>query len=563
MSAKTIQYTFQDVTVPSELITGALENVSPVVLKILYKRGYRTAEALTHVLFDDIEWSLSHTALQDIERAVPLLQRAIMEKSQIVVYQDYDVDGCAASALCLEALRQLGATVHNYVNHREIDGYGICIHGIDCILSRYPDTKLIMTVDNGIVAHEAIAYAKEKGLAVIVTDHHAPGETLPPADAVIDPKRIDETYPFPELCGTGVAFKVILALYNSLGEDITAVQHTLDLVALATVADIVPLIGENRVLVREGLRMMNQHPRPAFRMMCELLNIQKINAHTTIAFQFSPMINALSRMGADADIAVQIFLETREDILRRQVMKLIALNEQRKEETKRETEIARTMIDEDNLPSAIILENDSFQEGIIGIVAGRLMNLYHRPVIICSPGKEGILKASCRSVEGFHMKEQLDKVADLLLVYGGHAKAAGFSIRRENFSAFREALLQLSDTVDPKTWIDKRELDAVLDIRQVSVPFIQTLQQLEPFGEGNPQPLFGLCYTYNTIQFFGADKQHVRYQSNSYPLTILEWQGAERERKRHAQGKKRCKAIGVLELNEYNGRVSPQFRIIN
>jgi len=563
MSAKTVQYTFQDATVPPELITDALQNVPPIILKILYKRGYHTAEALTRVLFNDITWSLSHTELQDMERAVSLLQRAIAEKAQIVVYQDYDVDGCAASALCLEALRRLGATVNNYVNFREVDGYGICVHGIDCILSRYPDTKLIMTVDNGISAHEAIAYAKEKGLSVLVTDHHAPAETLPPADAVIDPKRIDETYPFPELCGTGVAFKVMLALYISLDKDITAVTHTLDLVALATVADIVPLIGENRILVREGLHMMNERPRPAFRMMCELLNISKINAHTTIAFQFAPMINALSRMGADADIAVQLFLETRENILRRQVTTLIELNEQRKEETKRETEIARAMINEDDLPSAIILENDSFQEGIIGIVAGRLMNRYHRPVIICAPGKEGILKASCRSVNGFHIKKQLDKVADLLLVYGGHAKAAGFSIRRENFPAFQEALLRLSDAEDPKNWIDKRELDAVLDIKQVSVPLIQTLQQLEPFGEGNPQPLFGLRYTYHTIQFFGAENQHVRYRNNYYPLTILEWQGADRERERYAQGKKRCKAVGVLELNEYNGKISPQFRIVN
>lgn len=261
------KYTFEDIEVPASMLTGRLAHVSPLALKILYKRGYQSREALEDALFGKLDKTLFMTEMQGTKEALPLLADAIKNKTQIVVYQDYDVDGCAAGAVCLETIRALGGDIQCYVNDREVDGYGIRKHGIDRIGQLYPAAKVILTVDNGITAHDEVTYAKEKGYTIIVTDHHSPGSTLPKADAVIDPKREDEFYPFHELCGTAVAFKLMLALYQYLERDTAPVLNTIDLVGFATVADIVPLIGQNRDFVREALRMMNKGTRPAFQMM--------------------------------------------------------------------------------------------------------------------------------------------------------------------------------------------------------------------------------------------------------------------------------------------------------
>lgn len=560
---KLTQYTFQDVTVPPELITGPLAQVSPLVLKILYKRGCHTAAAMAAALFGNLEWSLSHFHMQGTEQAVALLAKAVTQQKQIIIYQDYDADGCCAGALCLEALRAIGGKAEPYVNDREKDGYGICPHGIDCIIRQYPEAAVILTVDNGIVAHDAVSYAIDRGFSVIVTDHHQPGDALPEADAVIDPKRKDETYPFHELCGTGVAWKLMLALYHAMGKDPAPVRHTLDLVALATVADVVPLTGENRDLVRAGLRLMNAGRRPAFRVMKELFDASEINAHYTIAYQFAPMINSLSRMGEKAQIATDVLIAEDRAFLREKISLMMRLNEARKAETSREEMIARNMLVGQPVPPAIILENDSFQEGIVGIVAGRLKNKYHRPVLIFAPGKPGYLKASCRSIEQFPMKENLDQVSHLLVYYGGHAKAAGLTIRTEDFAAFQTAMLELAACLTPEDFIVTQELDAVLEMNQATVKQIESLKLLEPFGEGNPPLLFGLKYTYDTVRFMGGESQHVKYWNRAHNLSIVEWGGAAKERARQAAGRKRQKAIGTLQLNRYNGMVSPQFVILS
>ncbi len=555
------KYIFTDVEVPQEIIVGKLVEVSPLILKILYKRGYCTAKEMEDMLFGNLEWSISNFRMKDTDKAVRLLADAIENGSQIVIYHDYDVDGCSAAALCFEALGKIGGVVSTYVNDRAVDGYGICQNGIDHILQKFPGAQLVLTVDNGISANEAVQYAKEKGLAVVVTDHHIPGDILPDADAVIDPKRTDETYPFHELCGTGVAFKLMLALYDCMGEDITPVLNTIDIVALATVADVVPLVGENRDLVREGLRVMNSGRRPAFRIMKELLEVKEVNAHYTIAYQIAPMINSLSRMGGNVYLAVETLVSNNEELLRENVSRMIALNKRRREETSREEELALGMLDEKNLPNIIILKDDSFNEGMCGIVAGRLNSNYHRPAIILAPSKDGILKASCRSISEFNIKVCLDKVSHLLIGYGGHAKAAGFSISTENFDEFKSTIQAMAGDLSPDCFVFKRELDDVLDMEQATVELIQKLKMLEPFGEDFPPLMLGLRYDYDTVRFFGKENNHVKYWNREHNLTILEWRGADRERARQLRKKKRNKAIGTLELNEYNGQVSAQFKI--
>lgn len=563
MAQQTI-YTYHETVLPPELQTDPLASVSPLVLQILYKRGFQTVEAMSDMLFGHLDWSLQHVTMQGTEPAVALLARLVKEHRRIVIYQDYDVDGCAAGALCLETLRALGGVADSYVNDRELDGYGICPRGIDSILQQHPDTALLLTVDNGVVAHEAIAYAYSKGVPVLVTDHHAPGDILPAAEAVIDPKRKDETYPFHELCGTAVAFKLMLALYRHLGANTTPVLNTIDLVALATVADVVPLVGENRDFVREGIRRINEQPRPAFRVMRELFHVRKVTAHYTIGYQYAPMINALSRMGADPQLATQALLSHDEAYLREHIAAMIQINEDRKAETSREEQLARTMVDTKQLPPMLILRDDSFQEGIVGIVAGKLKNEYHRPVMIGAPNGQGFIKASCRSIEGFHMKENLDQVADLLTAYGGHAKAAGLTVREGLFDTLQARLLaQAEAALTPESFIVKREIDAVLSMDEATVELVQELRLLEPFGEGYPAPLFGLRYDYDSVQFFGENHKHVKYWNRAHNLTILEWSGAADEQRRQQRCRRRRKAIGTLDVNEYNGRVSPQFTIIS
>ncbi len=557
------KYEYTDIEVPEELITKELSAVSPLVVKILYKRGFRTSEEISNMLFGNLKWSLSNYYMTDTDKAVAILEDAIKVGMQIVVYQDYDVDGCSAGALCLEALRAIGGKVESYVNDRDADGYGMCHNGIDSILEKYPETKVILTVDNGIAANRAIDYAKEKGLTVIVTDHHIPGDVLPDADAVIDPKRTDEFYPFHELCGAGVAFKLMLALYHAMNKDVSPVINTMDIVALATVADIVPLVGENRDLVREGLRIMNEGKRLAFRIMRELVNVHEINSHSTIAYHFAPMINSLSRMGKDSLIATETLISNNEMFVRRNVTEMIELNKERREESSREEAIAKEMIGEDNLPNVIVLASDVFKEGIIGIVAGRLKNTYHRPVIVFAPKEDGTLKGSCRSIDEFHLKNNFDKISDLLLSYGGHAKAAGVSIRVEGFDAFEMAIRELAKDLTPENFVFTHELDDVLDMDQATVEQIWDLKMLEPYGEGNPQVLFGLKYDYDRKFYFGKELNHVKYLNIAHNLTVLEWQGADRERARERCNRCRKKAIGTLELNEYDGSVSPQFVIAN
>lgn len=570
------KYTFEKVNLPESLTSGQLSAIPSPILKILYKRGYKTEDSIKEMLYGNLEKSLSLTKMQDTEKALLILRSAIKKKQEIVIYQDYDVDGCSAGALCLEALRALGAKVESYVNARELDGYGICKNGIDRIQELHPDARIIMTVDNGIVANEAIQYAKSKGYTVIVTDHHLPGEVLPDADAVIDPKRKDEIYPFHELCGTGVAFKLMLALYDSMGRDVKPVMNTIDLVALATVADVVPLIGENRDLVREGLCLMNAGTRPAFRIMKELVEAKEINSQYTIGFQFAPMINALSRMGEDSYLATETLISQDEEFIRKNASFMQEVNKTRKDETNRQLEIAEEMLRKEigdtgekrmkkkeriaALPSAIVLKSEEFTEGVVGIVAGRLKNEYNRPVVIFASSGNGVLKASCRSIDAFPLKDKLDTISGLMLGYGGHAKAAGLSIAEDQYEEFKKTFISMVDSLTESDFVEKVELDDVLSSDEVSVKLIQDLRLLEPYGEAWPSPLFGLVFHADSVRFMGEDDKHVKYWDRVSNLSVIEWNGGAAEKKRQEKNAPaRSKVIGTLSLNEFNGSVSAQF----
>ena len=554
-----VKYGFHDVQVPESLLNHELlKGINPLVLKIAYKNGFQSAESITQYLFGS-GLQNEKFMMTDTDKAVVILKDAVKNKKRIIVYQDYDVDGCCAGAVCLECIRNIGGVIESYVNARELDGYGICKNGIDKIGELYPDTQVILTVDNGIVAHNAIAYAKSKGYKVIVTDHHLPGCNLPNADAVIDPKRTDEVYPFHELCGTAVAYKLMLALYYYMGKDNTPVKNTLDMVALATVADIVPLVEENRELVREGLKMMNAGHRSAINVMRNITNQKDVTSYT-IGFIFGPMINALSRMGEDSHLATEALISNDTSFLEEKIKFLQKTNEDRKGETDHECEIAMGMIDPLNMGSSIVLYSEQFQEGIIGIVAGRLKNEFHRPVVVFAKTEDPeVLKASCRSIDEFPLKEKLDEIADTMIGYGGHAKAAGLSIHLSELENFRKKFTEMTDKIPEDAFVEHVELADVLSVEDVTVNNIVDLRLLEPHGEGNKVPLFGLKYTYDDVRFMGSEQQHVKYWNSQHNVSIIEWGGGEKERMRQAHNKIRSKVVGKMNLNVYNNRVYPQF----
>lgn len=558
-----MSYSYTKATVPSDWLTDpALAGIEPLALEILAARGVKTAREASDLLFPSFKQVVEHTDLKDMDKTVDRLMEAIRNNEQIVIYQDYDADGCMAAAIMVENLRQFGAkTVETYVNDRMIDGYGMCPNGVDQIMKQYPGTKVILTVDNGIVAHEGVKQANRYGVDVLVTDHHEPGAVLPPAYAVVDPKRADETYPFHDLCGAGIALKAMFALAKKLKKNLSNVALSADLAAVATVADVVPMIGENRAIVKEGLKLINEGRREVFQVLSSVKDISHVTAHETIAFKYAPMINAVSRMGDDPRRVVNMFLTQENDFLWRDVEWLDEMNEERRAETDHEMAYAAQAVKDKNLkpgttPTSIIIYDESFQEGVIGIVAGRLKEEYQCPAVVFAKADYGMIKASARSVPGLNMKETLDQLSDIMINYGGHAMAAGFTIRERDYKTFctrfdeivaRDMDVTKNDEVTP--------IDAVVSASDLNEEVVRGLSVLEPFGEGFREPLFGLVANVDAVKYMGKEQNHVKYTDSNAGVSILTWGGAEAAKKRKAYPKK---FVGRLSLNEFRGHVSVQ-----
>lgn len=542
-------------TDPRPAFGGRLATVDPVCLDILWHRGFRTQQEMEQILFPSIDDVLNHELLKDMDKAIAVLSNALKTHQHIVVYQDYDADGCCSCAIAVECLRNLGGKVSYYCNDRSVDGFGFCVNGVDNILSTYPDAKVILTVDNGVVACEATEYANSKGMTVVITDHHEPGEVLPNAAAVVDAKRKDETYPYHDLCGAGVSFKLMVALYRALGHDIAPVVNTLDIAALATVADVVPLLGENRAIVHEGLELIRQNKRPAFAALNRIMEPKSINAQHTLAFIYGPMVNSLNRMGEDPTMAVDLMLCQNDDKAGEIVLELRALNEERKELTDAQKDIVDNMVDPKNVPPVIVVYSNEFTEGLVGIIAGRVKEKYNRPAIVFADSGEDELKGSARSTGEVNIKEALDQVAELTTAYGGHAKAAGVSIKKADFERFKKAI---TDIVLPavKGSLETTELDASITASDISTDMIAELSILEPYGEGFPAPVFELQANPEFDRFMGTESQHIKFKDAEHSLDIIRWNGAEAW---NANPVVPDKFVGKLSLNEWRGRVTPQF----
>lgn len=481
----------EDRALATQLATDA--GVPLVIARILINRGVLSAEEAIKFLDPKIEHLHDPYLLPDMERGVERIAAAIQNNEKICVHGDYDVDGVTSTALLVRALRALNANVTYRLPHRQREGYGIKSATVEALAA--DKTDLIVTCDCGICAHDAIAKANKAGIDVIVTDHHEPDVELPPALAVIDPKRNDHSYPFTELAGVGVAFKFAQALVRKLGHSEESFQKGfLDLAALGTVGDVVPLYDENRAIVTHGLSAIPRSKKIGLQTMLRHSNLsgKPVTAYM-LGFVLGPRINAVGRMD-DAAIALRLMLTKDENEARELMREMEQQNADRRVEQERILAEAVAQAESKDLSrtSVIVLSSPGWNTGVIGIVAGRICEMFGRPAILIGRDDEAeIGHGSARSIPEFNMIEGLHLCSDLLGRFGGHTLAAGLSIPTGNIESFEEAINDVASQMIPEeAFIPRIELDAELDAAEIDNELAELLTRLEPFGTGNPEPLF-------------------------------------------------------------------------
>ena len=471
------------------LVLSEAINVTLPVARALFNRGVQTYDEAKNYFRASILDLPSPFLLQDMHMAVERVLRAIRDHEKIMLYGDYDVDGTTGTALLLLFLKEQGAEVSYYINDRFTEGYGLSAEGIDSAVEQH--VTLLVTVDCGIAENEAILRCAGHGMDVIICDHHEPDE-LPQAYAILNPKVPGSTYPFRELCGCGVAFKFVQAIAEQLNADPESWQKYLDLVAIATAADMVSLEDENRTLVREGLQRMRTKPRANLLAMFSLMKVAPAELGMFhIAFGIAPRINAAGRMHS-AHLAVDWLLSDSTSESRRHADELDRMNSLRREMDADILVKAEKMLDSHfaSWCSSIVLYDESWHIGVLGIVASKMIEKHYLPTVILG-GMNGLIKGSVRSVEGLNIYEALQECGDYLEQFGGHHQAAGITLRPENFAPFRKKFNEVCSSL---LSIGERQKELVVDSRlaleDITPRFINVLEQFAPYGHGNREPLF-------------------------------------------------------------------------
>lgn len=487
-------------------------NLDKDITTLLYNRDIIAGEDIKTFLYGGVEDITSPFLLKDIDKAVERLEIAKEKGEPVWIYGDYDVDGITSVSLCYLALKELGYNVKYYIPLRD-EGYGLNIEALDYIKSE--GGTLAITVDCGISSHKEIAHANEIGIDIIVTDHHEINNGNPPAFAVINPKREDNEYKFKYLAGVGTAFFLISALFekNNLKDEL---YKYLDIVAIGTVADIVPLLKENRIFVKEGLDYLRRSKWLGINMLIKKIfedyETRKFNTYD-IGFIIAPIFNAAGRL-EDAKRAVELFIEKDHRVCSTIISELLGKNSERKEIQEDIFQKAAEKIENEKLyeNAVLIVGEEGFHHGVIGIVASKILDRYYKPTIIMEIKKdEGIATASCRSIEGFNIIEALNNFSDLLLKYGGHSGAAGFSINIENIPEFSKRLNEYAKkTISDIAFVKPIKIDKPLAFYKISYDFLDKISLLEPFGFGNSSPIFSLnnCQ-FDNLRLIGKDRKHI------------------------------------------------------
>jgi single-stranded-DNA-specific exonuclease len=569
-------------------------NVPKSVASILVSRGIRTFEEARDFFRPSLERLHDPYLMKDMEKAVERIKRAIEQGERVTIYGDYDVDGTTSTAMLTLFLESIGAQVTYHIPDRFTEGYGLSTAGIDrCLISPLGKPGLIISIDCGVTAIAPIAYAREHGVDVIVCDHHEPGDALPDAYAILNPLRKDCSYPYKNLCGCGVGFKLMQALGKEYGVE-DKVPYYLDFVALASSADIVSLKGENRILTYYGMRLINDHPRPGVRALIDSANIKAGKLGTNqVVFGLAPRINAAGRLGDGGRSVRLLMAKTQEEaILIASELELENANRRRIDEEAffEACELVSGVL-KPGQDKVIVLHNPTWHAGVIGIVASRLVERYHLPVVLLTT-IDGVAKGSARSIMGFDIHSALKKVEDKLITFGGHKYAAGVSVSTELVPEFRIALNSVAkDMISEEMLQPEIEIDSCIELSELTPKLFAIVRQFSPFGPDNTRPMFyaenveivgyprivGKATPHLKLNVRGLKpvrwdaKQSMQTTPNLIPFTLggatIEAMGfGLGERINELMGKdgmprKDLSIVFYLDENEYNGKITPQLII--
>ncbi|KAF1296956.1 single-stranded-DNA-specific exonuclease RecJ [Enterococcus sp. JM4C] len=525
---------------------------SPLIGQLLWQRSIQTPEEMTSFLAPSLDQLHDPYLMHDMERAVSRIQQAVIGNEQILVYGDYDADGITSTTIMKETLELLGAEVDYFLPNRFIQGYGpnkaVYQEKIEA------GVQLIITVDNGVAGHEALAYAKSQGVDVIVTDHHELPAELPEAYAIVHPRHPEGNYPFGDLAGVGVAYKVATALLEE------APAEFLDLVAIGTIADLVSLTGENRTLVTFGLAAMKQTERLGLAALFKEsgVNPEEVT-ETSIGFSIGPRLNAIGRLD-DPNPAVELFSTFDEEVAANLAALLNQKNDERKAIVEKITAEALAMVQPAN--QVHLIAHEGWHEGVLGIVAGRIMNETGKPTIVLTIKEDGSAKGSGRSVEALNLYEMLSSMNDLFTHFGGHHAAVGLTMPAENIASLQEQMNDyiVAQAIDLTKGVPLK-IDEVLSVEEVSVAFIQQLRVLAPFGTDNPLPTFLFqAGSVNQIKRIGSEQQHLKFSltKDAASLDAIAFGFGGQAQELENEG---VKVVGELSINEWNGRKKPQLMV--
>jgi len=490
-------------------------SISPILARILLRRGISTESAAKRFFRPQLGDLINPFLMKDMDVAVDRLNDAMGRKERILVYGDYDVDGCTAVALVYKFLQQFYSNIDYYIPDRYDEGYGVSYKGID--YANQTGVKLIIILDCGIKAIDEIAYAKSLGIDFIICDHHVPDEVMPPAVAVLNPKRADDTFPFKHLCGCGVGFKFMQAFAKNNGIPFSRLIPLLDLCAVSIAADIVPVVEENRILAYQGLKQLNQNPNIGLKAIIDICGLNgRTLTMSDIVFKIGPRINASGRMEKGRE-SVDLLVEKDFSHALSAAKHINEYNEQRKDIDKQMTDEANQIvarIESQKRHSSIVLYDENWKKGVIGIVASRLTEIYFRPTVVMTKDGE-FATGSARSVPGFDVYSAIKSCRDLLVNFGGHTYASGLTLRWADVPEFRQRFQKYVDEhIKPEQTEAMLDIDAKIDFKDITRKLHSDLKKFGPFGPQNPKPLFCTTdvYDFGTSKVVGREQEHVKLE---------------------------------------------------
>ena len=537
--------------------------ISPILCELLVQRGIIDFDAAKKFFRPQIEHLHSPWLMKDMKKAVERIQIAFEKKEKILVYGDYDVDGTTSVATLYQFLKELSPTIDYYIPHRYKEGYGISKMGIE--FAKENGFDLIISVDCGIKSTELITYAKELGMDFVICDHHLPDAIIPPAIAILNPKQLDCTYPFKELCGCGVVFKLITALAETYQLPSESYLQYLDLVMTAIAADIVPVVDENRTLSFFGLQKINENPCNGLKAILEQSKQSLPIKMSSLVFTVSPRINAAGRMD-DAKKAVQLFIEKDLNNARAIASLLQQDNLDRREADSTITEEALAQIENDpnhTQKKSSVVYQSHWHKGVVGIVASRLIEKHYKPTIVLTQSGE-VIAGSARSVQGFNLYEALHACREHLLGYGGHFAAAGMTLALDQLEAFKEAFEKsVAERITEEQLTPEITINSILPLDNISMNFYQIISQMEPFGPDNMRPVFVAQKVQDTGYSKIVKEQHISCSFKQGKNTLRGIGYNMPEHMDVIQSGKPFDIVFQLQLNEWQGTQSVQLQIID